>query len=205
MPEITYFIYGITLGLVAGISPGPLITLAISETIKHNKKAGLKIAFTPLITDIPIVILSLLFLSKIGEFRVILGIISFSGALFLLSLAWESFKKKYVATTKTEQTSTMQKGIIANFLSPHPYLFWITVGGPILFKSYGISLLTSILFILGFYIMLIGSKIIIVLLVAKSNNFINNNRYEIVLKILGILLIIFAIMFIKDGITYLKR
>ena len=205
MPEITYFIYGITLGLVAGISPGPLITLAISETIKHNKKAGLKIACTPLITDIPIIILSLLFLVKIGEFRVILGIISFSGALFLLSLAWDSFKKKYDSVTKTIQTNTMQKGIIANFLSPHPYLFWITVGGPILFKSYGFNLLTAILFIVGFYLMLTGSKVIIVLLVDKSKNFINNNWYEIVLKILGILLIIFAIMFIKDGITYLKR
>jgi hypothetical protein len=25
---------------------------------------------------------------------------------------------------------TLQKGILVNFLSPHAYIFWLTVGGP---------------------------------------------------------------------------
>ncbi len=48
---LDYLITGITFGFVAGISPGPLLALVISETIKHNHKEGIKIALSPLLTD----------------------------------------------------------------------------------------------------------------------------------------------------------
>ena len=142
MKEITFLISGISLGLVAGISPGPLLALVISETLKFNKKAGIRVACVPIITDFPIVFFSIYFLWKIGNYNQILGIISFIGAVFLVYLAWESLKNTnfQINQSRSGQNKpfSMQKGIIANFLSPHPYLFWITVGGPIIFKSYKI-------------------------------------------------------------------
>ena len=44
------------LGLTAGISPGPLLTIVISETLKHGRKEGFKVAVSPLFTDVLIVV-----------------------------------------------------------------------------------------------------------------------------------------------------
>ena len=62
---INYVIMGLTLGLAAGISPGPLLTLVITRPLQHNKTEGIKIALAPLFTDAPIVIISIFLLSLI--------------------------------------------------------------------------------------------------------------------------------------------
>ena len=71
---------GIIFGLVGGLSSGPLLTLVISETLKHNRKEGIKVAVAPLITDLPIVLVTVFILSRLSKFNSILGTISFLGA-----------------------------------------------------------------------------------------------------------------------------
>jgi threonine/homoserine/homoserine lactone efflux protein len=46
---------GITLGLSAGFSPGPLSTLVISHSLRYGTREGVKVAMAPFITDVPIV------------------------------------------------------------------------------------------------------------------------------------------------------
>jgi len=90
MESMPFLISGILFGLVAGISPGPLLTLVISETLKHNKREGIIVASAPILTDVPIVLLSVFILAKLSNFNFVLGIISILGALFIGYLAWES-------------------------------------------------------------------------------------------------------------------
>ena len=78
-----FLFLGIFFGLISGLSPGPLLTMVIVETLRHSKKEGIKIAIAPLITDIPIVGLTLFVLSKLLYFDHVMGYISFSGAIFL--------------------------------------------------------------------------------------------------------------------------
>jgi len=94
----------------------------------------------------------------------------------------------------------LKRGVIANFPSPHPYLFWLSIGGPIIFKSLDIHISATILFILGFYSLLVGSKIGIVLVVEKSKSFIKSKYYLYIVRALGIALILFALVFAKDGL-----
>ena len=56
---------GTILGASAGVAPGPLLTLVVAETLKHNIKEGIKVSLAPIITDMPIIILSLFLLEKI--------------------------------------------------------------------------------------------------------------------------------------------
>ena len=42
--EADSLLFGIVFGLAAGLSPGPLITLVVSETLKNGKKEGIKVA-----------------------------------------------------------------------------------------------------------------------------------------------------------------
>ena len=122
--NLTYITTGFLLGLT-GLIPGPLLTLVISETLKHGTKAGIKIAVSPLVTDLPIILVTILIMSRLTDTDYILGVIAFGGSIFLVYLAYESFSFKGVGSEINMQTDVIKKGIIANFLNPSPYIFWL--------------------------------------------------------------------------------
>jgi len=198
---ITFTITGMVFGLTAGLSPGPLLTLVITETLIHGRTEGIKVAIAPLLTDVPIILVTVFILSKLADYDSILGIISLLGGLYILYLGVISFKAKEIEIdTKIIKPKSIRKGMIVNTLNPHPYLFWITVGVPLLFKSFNISLSTGLSFIVSFYIFLVGSKVLIALIVNKSRNYLKNNKYKWIMRILGLILLIFAVIFIRDGL-----
>jgi threonine/homoserine/homoserine lactone efflux protein len=199
--SLSFLASGIVMGLIAGISPGPMLTLVISQTLQHDVKEGIKISLSPLITDLPIILLIVLFLSKLVMFNFTLGIISILGAVFLVYMAYGCivFKPSAIHTVNIKAQS-IKKGIMANFLNPYPYLFWFSVGAPILFKAYHRNILSVVFFIAGFYACLIGSKIAIVLMVDKSKSFLNDNIYKYLIQSLGFVLLFFAFLFFKDGL-----
>ncbi len=200
---LDYLIAGITLGFVAGISPGPLLTLVITETIKYNRKEGIKIALVPLISDLPIVLFSVFVVFKLSNSDYILGVISFLGAAFLLLLAVENIRIKTIQLNINKvKVKTFRKGVIANFLSPHPYLFWMLVGAPISIKAYNQSFIAAVLFIAGFYVFIVGTKIVVAILSEKSKNILSSKSYIIIVKVLGFILLLFAIILIKDGFKF---
>ena len=203
--EFTFLISGIIFGLTLGMSPGPLLTLVISETLKHDKKEGIKIAVAPILTDLPIVLITLLILSKLTNFDPILGSISILGAIFIGYLAYENISIKKIELDVSEaKLQSLKKGVIANFLNPHPYVFWFIIGAPTVLRAWGVSLFSAILFILGFYIFLVGSKISIAVIVEKSRSFLKSNIYVYTIRLLGIALLIFSLMFLIDGLKFFK-
>lgn len=201
---IELLIAGITFGLYAGFSPGPLLVLVISQTLKHGYKEGVKVAFAPIITDVPIVLVTVLFLSLISRYTSILGIISIIGGVYLLYMAYGSFKTRGLTeNVEVEEPKSFRKGATVNFLNPSPYLFWITIGGPIIINAYTENVLSPILFLIGFYTLLVGSKIALAYATSKSRDFITGNVYIYIMRILGVVLVIFALYFFNQGINLL--
>ncbi|MGI6321839.1 MAG: LysE family translocator [Bacteroidales bacterium] len=196
---------GIILGLTSGISPGPLLTLVLNQTIRHNKTEGIKVALSPLITDLPIILITVLILGRLARFDMFLAVISFAGAIFLAYLGIESLRTRELSIRlQTSDSGSLKKGIIANFLNPSPYLFWATVGTPLMLKAYKTDLLTSILFMMSFYVFLIGSKVVVAFLMDRTKQFMNQKFYLILMRTLGIVLIIFSLIFLYEGLKYLK-
>jgi threonine/homoserine/homoserine lactone efflux protein len=201
---ITYLTLGAVFGLTAGISPGPLLTLVISETLRHNKTEGVKIAIAPLITDIPIVLLTIFILSKMASFDMVIGIISILGGIFIAYLGYDSIRSKGIEIEiQNLKLKSIRKGIIVNILSPHPYIFWLMVGAPITIRAYQASPAAAFAFIIAFYVLLVGSKISIAMVVDRSRAFLKNKVFIWTLRILGLVLLILAILLIKEGMSYL--
>ncbi|MCP2520564.1 LysE family translocator [SCandidatus Aminicenantes bacterium Aminicenantia_JdfR_composite] len=144
---IPFLFSSIVFGLAAGISPGPLLTLVISETLKYNKKEGFKVAIAPLVTDVPIVLITIFILTKLSNFNSILGVISILGAIFLTYLAYESITFKGINLDLQKlKPQSLKKGVIANFLNPHPYIFWFTIGAPTILKASRVNMLSVVFF-----------------------------------------------------------
>ncbi len=201
---IELLLAGITLGLYAGFSPGPLLILVISQTMKHGYREGAKVALAPIVSDIPIVAICLLFLSMISAYSQLLGIISLIGGFYLFYMAYECFKAPEITEDlELEAPKSLRKGVIINLLNPSPYLFWITIGGPIIVPAYQENPLSLLLFIIGFYGLLVGSKIAIAYATGKSRDFLTGKTYIYIMRVLGGVLVIFAIYFIIQGLKYL--
>ena len=196
---------GIVLGLSAGLAPGPLLTLVISETLRHDIRAGIRVAVSPIFTDLPIIILTLAVLSQLSGFHNILGIISVIGGCVILFMGYESMNPKSSESDLSEtEPKSLVKGILANALSPHPYLFWFSVGGPIMNRAMNLNMAAPFAFIASFYILLIGSKILLAVLVGKSKFFLNGSLYLYSMRLLGLALCILSLLLFRDGLKLLE-
>ena len=205
MDIIEFLAMGSFLGLAAGMSPGPLLAVTISETLQHGKWEGIKVAISPLVTDLPIILAVLFVLSHLTNSDFFIGIIAFFGASYLIYSGIESLKiKKDSVELNVEKKNALKKGVIVNFGNPHPYVFWLSIGGPIIYKSFSTHVWATILFIASFYIFLVGSKVVVALIVEKSKYFINSKYYFSIIRVLGIAQIVFGLTFIKVGLDSLN-
>ncbi len=201
---LQYLASGTILGLSAGMAPGPILALVITETLKYSIKEGIKVSMVPLITDFPIIVFSLFLVGQVAQFEPLLGGISIAGFLFVMYLAYESFQTTEATIYPREGApKSMQKGILANLLNPHPYLFWITVGAPIILKATDISSLAAAAFVGSFYVLLVGSKILLAIIVGKYKTFLSGRIYRYLMGFLGLALGVLALFLLYDGLTLL--
>jgi threonine/homoserine/homoserine lactone efflux protein len=194
-----YLTFGMVLGLSAGVSPGPLLTLVISETLRRNVAAGVRVAMAPLVTDAPIIILAVFVLTKLSDYQTVLGLLSLAGGVFILLMGAESLRCKAQLNVPSESRSSLARGILANALSPHPYLFWISVGAPLMTRALHKDIFAPAAFLAGFYVCLIGSKIAVALLVGRSKSFLRGKAYIRTMRVLGLVLIALAALLFRDG------
>jgi threonine/homoserine/homoserine lactone efflux protein len=200
-PEITYLFSGIVFGLSGGLTPGPLLTLVVSQTLQHGVKEGIKVAIAPLLTDLPIVLAAFFVIAQFSEMETVLDVIAILGGIYLAYLGFESLTFKGAELdVKDVNPRSIRKGIIANFLNPNPYVFWLTVGGPSVLKALNIGWLPAALFIAGLYLFLVGSKVMVAILVGKSRRFLKSRNYIYTIRALGVVLFVFAGLFIREGL-----
>jgi len=197
-------LFGIIIGLAAGFSPGPLIALVVSETLRNGKKEGIEVAISPLISELPIILFALLILSKTAENFFFLGAISLLGALFLIHLGLSNIRADVKEFgSHTGKDNALLKGITTNLLNPNSYLFWLTIGGPKILEILQAEPSMAIFFVLGFYTMLVGSKTAIAIVVDRSKTLIKGKYYAHITRVLGIVLIVFALIFVRDALAFL--
>lgn len=201
---------GIILGLSAGLAPGPLLALVIAETLQHNVAAGIKVALAPLLTDLPLILVTLLVLSQLVDAGPVLGLISIVGGLFLLFLGYENLRSTGILIDQPPQQrpNSLMKGALANVLSPYPYLFWFTVGAPLLAKAMRLSpvtpVLLPVLFVVSFYACLVGSKILLAILVGRSKTALSSRVLTLVFRLIGVLMCVLAFGLLRDGLALLS-
>jgi len=201
---ISFLIAGTLLGLSAGFTPGPLLTLVISETLRHDIRAGIKVAMAPVLTDAPIIILALFIMTRLSGFHAVLGVISMIGGAVIVRMGYESFRIKGVQVTLNEnKPKSLRKGFVVNALNPHPYLFWFSVGGPTVLKAMEQSAFSAAAFVASFFLLIVGTKIALAFIVGKSKGFLSSAVYIYIMRSLGLLLFIFAAFLFRDGLRLL--
>jgi threonine/homoserine/homoserine lactone efflux protein len=201
---IHFLTIGLVLGLSAGLAPGPLLTLVVSETLRYHVGAGIRVALAPLISDLPIVVVSVGLLSTMSGFESVLGGISLVGGAVVFRMGVHGLRTRaLVIEPEISGSNALAKGVLVNVLSPHPYLFWISVGAPLVHRAMAVSVAAAGAFILGFYLLLVGAKVVLALVVGRSRTVIKGRAYVFTMRGLGLALCLLALVLFRDGLSLL--
>jgi threonine/homoserine/homoserine lactone efflux protein len=193
---------GLTLGIGAGVAPGPLLAVVIRSTLEGGFAAGAKVACGPVVTDLPIIVLAVVLAASLPE-EALAGL-GLAGGLFVLWLGIEALRdvpEPVEAAGGATIAGSVRRGALVNALNPHPWIFWITVGVPILGDS---STAQAALFLVAFYLMLIGSKVAVAaVLGAGRERLLRGPGYRWALRCSGVLLLVAGALLIAEAITRL--
>lgn len=203
-----FILPGISLALSAIAIPGPLQAYLLNVTLQHGWRRGLLVVVSPLITDVPIIALTLFLLSGLqGISPNAIKLIQIAGGLLLLNIArgaWQQFQAGVslgAASDKMADSSPrriLATGIMMNFLSPGPYIFWSTVNGPLLLKGLAISPVHALAFLLAFYGTFLGGLSLLVVIFDRVGR-LNMRVMRGLLVVTIVLLIYFGTRLIADA------
>lgn len=197
MIELLSYAFGI--GLTAGVSPGPVTTLVLTSTLERGVGAGLRVALAPLLTDLPILLVGLFAVGRLPQQAVRwIGIV---GGLYLLWLAFQTARssRRGELPQSTGGTGDLARGALTNLLNPSPWIFWITIGAPMLQADWGARPLPVALFLAVFWLPLVGSKALLAWAVARGRDRITGQWYSRILAGCAVVLTVLGTHLILSG------
>ena len=191
-------IAGITLGIIEGIKPGPLLTTVIKETLTNGFRGGMRAASAPIFTDGPLIIFSIFLAGWIATQPLILCCISLVGAVFLTRMGMECFSLDLpeIDSEEVDISKSFMRGIITNLLNPSVYVFWFLVGGPIMATAADKEPIAPVAYALSFLISIVLVKITIAYSFSKAKGNISSKNYQLALRICRVAMLLFAISFV---------
>lgn len=191
-------IAALTLGITAGLKPGPLGIYVIHQTLLHGSRSGLLASFAPFVSDGPIIIGSFLLVNSFKQFDMFITIISILGALYIAFIAIRLIFSNPLAQQPVKAPSSFLTAVKINLLNPAPYIFWSTVGGTYLLHN---DLADAAVFAFLFLATLSITKFIMALSIKILGDRFSDRLIAYVLKILALILMLFALRLFISAIT----
>jgi threonine/homoserine/homoserine lactone efflux protein len=161
-----YFLLGVTFAFAAVAQPGPSQAWLIAQTASHGWRRTLPAAFSPLLSDVPVILLTMLALSRLPAWFTTW--LRLAGGVFVLYLAfgalrtWRRFDPR--KPPAPAPGGSLMRATLVNLLNPNPWLCWSLVLGPLLLKAWRQAPSHAVALLAGFYgVLVLGLAATIVL------------------------------------------
>lgn len=132
---------GFLLGAGAAVPLGPINLLIMNEAIREYKN-GVMIGLGAMSADITYLLFILFGIIAYLNQPIVLNVISLTGGIFLLYLAWSIFKNRKKPITDiaadTVQKNALKlyvKGYLLTLLNPYTIAFWLSAAGYVAGKN----------------------------------------------------------------------
>jgi len=202
---------GIGLGLILAVSVGPVIFTILKQSINNGQQGGFSFVGGVWISDIIWVIISNLFSSLVAEllnYKVTIGVVG-AAFVFCLGIFYVFFKRVQVDANnvividfgRKDFTKAFMSGFIINTLNPSVIFFWL-INTTAFASSHSLSERIVLFGVcMGVNIL---ADILKVMMAAKIRHRLTPHNINIINKVSGSILIIFAIS-IAYGILFLNK
>ncbi|MEU4766778.1 LysE family transporter [Actinosynnema sp. NPDC023794] len=95
---------------------------------------------------------------------------------------------------KPADAAALRRAVLVNLLSPHPWIAWATALGPLTITTWRTSAVAGAALLTGFYLTLVGGKVVIALLVARGRRRLGDTAYRRTLTAAGALLVLAGVV-----------
>jgi len=209
---VQFVLAGLALGLGAGLAPGPLMALVVTTVLASGFRAGVRVAFSPLVTDVVVIAVSVLVVGALPDrATAALGV---AGGLYVVLLGIEALRERPVAVEdpvlpddpvpaaaeadRRTGPDPLRRGALLNLLSPHPWVFWLAVGGPLLVAAWTESPVAAVGFLAAFYLLLVGCKVLLAAAVAGGRRHLSERGLRIAHIVAGALLLLTGVVLVVE-------
>ncbi len=190
---LSYLIKGLSLGFYAGVLPGPTQAFILSKTIQNGWRRTLPLAMVPLVSDLPLAILFCLLVSTLPE--TLIYYIQVGGGGYLIYLGIQTCKtsqEPHGNRTEITLATSFWQTVGINLANPNVYVFWGTIGAPIVLLGWAERPISGLAFLIGMYSMLVVSVAITIMMFGLTGKL--PGKYQgWLLKVLAIAVIGFGV------------
>lgn len=191
----------LVLGVVGGVSPGPITALMLGETFKRGFKTGARVPLALIFSNVLVggASIALFFLGR--DLTPILSLFTYIGAAILIWMGLHELKASGKLRLNTS-SKPFQKGLLIELGNPHPYIFWFGVLAPNIVLEFARGGVSSILLSwAAFTCGLVGTKLIVVLLADQIRSYLTEKHILWVNRVLALVLIGFGISLLLSNAT----
>jgi threonine/homoserine/homoserine lactone efflux protein len=186
------------LGFFAGIVPGPYTTVVASTGLERGFKPAFRLAFVPLVTDIPPLLIMSMILDRVNYD--VLTAVGILGGLLFAYLGVRFIRRQ--GRDWEEKVEEVREGrafwalASAGLLSPAPWIFWLVAGSPLLLRAWNQHWSRGVAFALVLFLMLIGTASALAWAASHGQRILNPDRRRRVLRLAGGFLVVAGVVMV---------
>ena len=84
--------------------------------------------------------------------------------------------------------AALRRAVVVNILSPHPWVTWAAVLGPLTIQTWRESHVSGVALVAGFYLTLVGAKAVLAVSAGRGRRLLAGRWYQRALRAAAILL-----------------
>ncbi|MEJ2598766.1 MAG: LysE family transporter [Anaerolineales bacterium] len=202
---IVIFLHSLSFATTPLLAFGPFKIFVLSHALQGGWRRALPLALTPLVADIPVILLVWLVLRQLPGQAI--DILLVTGGVFFFYLAYVLYRNTRRMGAVDERIANAPKrsfwqAVFSIWVSPQVYINWTAIGIPALLGYTDQALWRGIAFLVSFYILWIGGLAAQIILFGQASR-INVQANNIVIMAASLLLTGFGIYQIWLGATRL--
>lgn len=189
--------------LSGAVSPGPVLTVVISETLKRKAKAGFLMIVGHSLLELVIVAALILGLRGFLKNDMVVRIVGILGGAFLLVLSFSILRGAPRASFDLEEEEkkslkigSTSRGILVSLSNPYWTLWWLTIGANYVFLSLKRGLAGLSFFYTGHILADFVWYGLVIFAVTSSRQIVSDSVYRGILIACGIFLGLLGLCFI---------
>lgn len=202
MDYISLLIIGFIVGLSGAMLPGPMLVYTISKVLQGKKINALFIVLGHIFIEAVTIVLILWGLKPIISSKILYNFVLILGAAVLILMGLHIiFRASQMNLSIKNKNISFSSGLIvggAFFTAFNPTFptWWVSVGVSLLSRALLVGILGVIVLVLGNWLADLAWFSLVALALDSGKLWLNDRRYQLVLRILGVILVGLGLWFI---------
>lgn len=205
------FFSSMLIGLSGAMMPGPMLSVCVSESYKKGFWAGPLMVLGHAVPELMLAVLFAFGLNRFLDDETVTGVIGIVGGVFLISLAVSIFNevRRGVSIDLTEKRDIgwgpVVGGLWSSISNPGWIVWWATIGARYILLSLNRGIVGLVFFLAGHQSADLVWYGTVSFLVSRGRGRISDRIYRGVLYACSAMVLVFAILFIVNGILSVSR